>query len=133
MLGDEPDRFFCGHPITIIKSCQVYRTRVAPQSAFATQVEVDVEITHGELAQSAIDRFAISAAGEIRFCHRTPMSAHFENCDDVICILLRFQIEDQWWKPENTQRTCSENPSLETRRHSIVQNFFRRARRVAEV
>jgi hypothetical protein len=26
MFGDEPDRFFCGHPIAMIKSCQVQWT-----------------------------------------------------------------------------------------------------------
>src|SRR4029077_17210128 len=95
MFGDEPDRFFCSHPNEMIKSRQIHWARVAPQSAFATKVEVDIEITHRELAQAAIDRFAITAAGEIRFCHRAPVSAYFENRDDVIGVLFRFQIEDQ--------------------------------------
>jgi len=84
MFGDEPDRFFCSHPIAIIKSRQVHRARVPPQSAFAAQVEVDVEITHRQLAQRAIHRLPITAAGEIGFCYRAPMAAHFKNRDDVV-------------------------------------------------
>ncbi len=94
VFGDEPDRFFCGHPVAAIKSRQVHRTRVPPKRAFSAKVEVNVEVTHRKLAQGAIDRFAITAAGEIRFCHCTPVAAHFENCDDVIGVLFCFQIED---------------------------------------
>ena len=94
VFGDEPDWFFCGHPVEIIKSCEVHRARVHQQSAFAAQVEVNVEVTHGQLAQSAIHRFAITAPGEIGFRHRAPVAAHFENRDNVIGVLFRFQIED---------------------------------------
>jgi hypothetical protein len=40
--------------------------------------------------------------------------ADFENRDDVIGVLLRFQIKDQWRKTDYTQRRCGENPSVET-------------------
>jgi len=114
VFGDEPDRVFCGHPAEIIKSRQVYRARVPPQGAFSAQVEVDVEITHRELAQSAINRLPITAAGEIGFRYRAPVAAHFENRDDVIGVLFRFQIEDQCWKSEDAERCRSKNSSLET-------------------
>src|SRR5262245_4859161 len=70
VLGDEPDRFFCCHPVEIIESRQVHWARVPPQCAFAAQIKVDVEVTHGQLAQSAVNRLAITAAGEIRFRYR---------------------------------------------------------------
>ena len=76
----------------MIESHQVHRTRIPPQGAFAAQVEVDIEITHAQLAQAAIYRFAITAAGEIGFRHRAPMPAHFENRNDMIGILFRLQI-----------------------------------------
>src|SRR4051812_40328325 len=113
MFGDEPDRFLRGHPVQMIESGQIYWPRIPPQCAFAAQVEIDVEITHGQLAQAAIHRLAITAAGEIGFRHRTPMTAHFENRDDMIGVLFRFQIENEWWEPENTERSRCKNSPLE--------------------
>ena len=115
VFGDEPDRFFCGHPVTMIESRQVHRARVPSQCAFAAQIEIDVEVTHGQLEQSAIHRLAITAAGKIGFRHRAPVSAHFKNRDDMIGVLFRFQIEDQRWKPDYAQRSCCENSALKTR------------------
>src|SRR5947199_10329998 len=114
MFGDEPDRFFRAHPLAIIKTRQVHRARVAPQGAFAAQVEVNVKITHGQLAQGAINGFAITAAGEIGFGHRTPMPAYLENRNDVIGVLLRFQIEDQRWESQNAEGSRPENSAFET-------------------
>ena len=133
MFGDEPDRLFCGHPVASIKSRQVHRARVAPQCAFAAKVEVDIEITHRELAQAAIDRLAITAASKIGFRHRAPMTAYFKNRDDMIGVLFRFQIEDQGRKTDYPQRGCGENSTIETRRYAIMQNFLRRTRVVAKI
>src|SRR5437762_10745930 len=98
----------------MIEAREVHRTRVPPQGAFAAEVEVNVEITHGQLAQAAIHRFAITAAGEIRFRDRAPMPAHFENRDHMIGVLFRFQIEDQRWKSQNAKGSRSENSAFET-------------------
>src|SRR5438067_11353959 len=114
MFGDEPDRFFRGHPVQMIEARQVHRTRVPPQGAFAAQVKVNIKITHGQLAQAAIHRLAITAAGEIRFRYRAPMPADFEYRDDVIGVLFRFQIEDQRWESQNTERGRAENSAFET-------------------
>src|SRR5215510_5903377 len=116
MFGDEPDRFVGGQLVKTIESRQVHRTRIPAQGTFAPQVEINVEITHGQLAQAAIHRLAITAAGEVRFRYRAPVAAHFENRDDVIGVLFRFQIEDQRWKSKDAERSCSKNSSLETRR-----------------
>src|SRR6266487_4430233 len=113
MFGDEPDLFVGSHPVQVIESRQVYRTRIPPQGAFAAQVEIDVEITHGQLAQSAIHRLAITAPGEIGFRHRSPMSAHLENRDDMVGVLFRFQIENQRWKSKNAKRCRTKNSALE--------------------
>jgi len=133
MFGDEPDRFFRRHPVLTIKSSEIHRTRISPQGAFTAQIEVDVEVTHRQFAQAAINRFAISAPGEIRFRHRAPVSAHLENGDHMIGVLLCFQIENERWKSEDAERRCSENPSFEARCRSIAQNLLRRSRREAEV
>src|SRR6266481_408571 len=114
MFGDEPGRFFRRHPVQMIEPRQVHRTRIPPQGAFAAQVEVSVKITHGELAQSAIHRLAITAAGEIRFRYRPPVSANFKNRNYMIGVLFRFQIKNQWWKPDYTKCGRGEDSAFET-------------------
>src|SRR5438094_6109022 len=114
VFGDEPDRFFCGHPVQMIEPRKVHRARIPPQCAFAAQVEVDIEITHGQLAQAAVNRFAITAAGEIRFRYRAPVPAHFENRDNMVGVLFRFQIENQGWESQNAERGRSENSAFKT-------------------
>ena len=114
IFGDEPDRFFRRHPVQMIESREVHRARVASQGAFAAQVKVDVKITHRQLAQGAIHRLAITTAGEIGFRHRAPMPAHFENRNNMIGVLFRFQIENQRWKPDDAKRCRAENSAFET-------------------
>jgi len=104
MLGNEPDGFVRRHPIRTIKARQVYRARVAAECPFKTQIEIDIEVTHGQLAQRAINRLAITAAGKVRFCHRAPMSAHLENRNHMVGVLFRFQVENQWRKTEDAER-----------------------------
>src|SRR6266513_6313650 len=114
MLGDEPDRFFRCHPVERIEPGEIHRTRISPQGALAAQVEINIEIAHGQFAQVAVNRLAITAAGEIRFRDRAPMSANFENSDDMICILFGLQIENQWRKSDDAERSCGKNSALET-------------------
>src|SRR5260370_23151032 len=96
MFGDEPDRVFRRHPVLTIKSSEIHRARRSPQGALAAQIEVDVEITHGQFPQTAINRLAITASSEIRFRHRAPVFANLKNGDDMVRVLLGFQIENQW-------------------------------------
>ena len=133
VFGDEPCRFFGGHPVQTIESRQVHWTRIASQGAFAAQVEVDVEVTHGQLAQAAVNRLAIAAAGEIGFRHRAPVPAHFEDRDDMIGVLFRFQIENQWRKSQNAERSRGEDSALETSCDTVVQDSFRGARGVTDI
>ena len=53
------------------------------------------------------------------------MSAQFKNCDYVIRVLLRFQIEDERRKTENTKCGRGKNSAFETRRGPFLQNMFR--------
>ncbi|HWV45951.1 MAG TPA: hypothetical protein VN039_08035, partial [Nitrospira sp.] len=110
--------------MAIIESCQVHRARVAAQGSFAAQIKVNVEVTHRQLAQGAVNRFAITATREIGFCHRAPVAAHFEDRNDMIGVLFCFQIKDQWWEPDYAQRGRSENSTIETGRDPVTQNFF---------
>jgi len=98
----------------MIESRQVHRARIAPKRAFAAQVEVNIEIAHGQFAQAAIHRLAITASGEIRFRDGAPMLAHFKNRKDMIRVLFRFQIEDQWRKSDDAERSSAKNSALET-------------------
>src|SRR5437588_883630 len=133
IFGNEPDRFFRGHPIQMIESRQSHRTRIASQGPFAAQVEVDIEIAHGQFAQVAIHRMAIKAYGEIGFCHCAPMAAHLENRNDMISILFCFQIEDQWWESQNAKRSSAKNSAFETGGGAIVQDSLRRSGGITEI
>src|SRR6266567_2662153 len=105
----------------MIESSQVHRARVAPQRAFATQVEIDIEIAHGQFAQAAINRLAIPAAGEIGLCHGAPMPAYLEDRNDVIRVLFCFQIEDQRWESESAKCCRAKNSALEASPSSNIQ------------
>ena len=51
----------------------------------------------------------------------------------MIGVLFRFQIENQWWKPDGAQRSRRENSAFETGRRAIVQNFLWRSRGITQV
>src|SRR5260370_4275380 len=104
-----------------------------PQCALEAHIEIDIEVAHSELAQAAISRLAITAAGEVRFRDRAPMSPDFENGDHMIGVALGFKIEDERRKSEHPQSGGGKNSTLETRGGAIVQNFTRRACGVTEV
>src|SRR5437764_4299258 len=128
MFGDKPDRFVGSHPMKMVEAGKVHWTRVAPQSALESQIEINIEVAHRQLAQRPIDRLAITTTGEVGFRDRAPMSAHFENCDDMVSVLFRFQIEDQRRKTKNAKRGRRKNSTLETRCSALVQNALRRTR-----
>ena len=125
MFGDKPDRFVSCHPIKMVEAGQIHRTRVATQRALESQIEINIEIAHCQLAERAINRLAITAAGEVGLGERAPMSAHFKNRDYVIGVLLRFQIEDERRKAKDAKGGRSKNSTLETRCGSFVQNMYR--------
>ena len=41
------------------------------------------------------------------------MSANLENGDDMIGVLLGFQIEDKGWKSKHSERSCRKDSALE--------------------
>lgn len=112
MFGHKPDRLLRGHPLLAIKSREVHRARVTPQGAFESEIEVGVKITERQLAQGPMDRLAITASGEIRFGNRAPQTAHFENRDDMIGVVVRFEIEDEGRKSDRAQGGRGEDGSF---------------------
>ena len=114
MFGDEPDRFVRGHPAQMIESGKIYRARIPAQGPFAAEIEIDIEIAHGQLPQAAVNRLAVTAPGEIRFRHRAPMAADLENRNDMIGVLFGFQIEDKRWKPKDAKRSRGKYSAFET-------------------
>ena len=95
-----------------------------PKGAFTAQVEVDIEITHGQLSQAAINRLAITAPGEIGFRHCAPMTAHLENRNDMIGILFRFQIEDQRRNPMIRSAAAPKIPPSRHEAERSCRTFF---------
>src|SRR6266496_82269 len=133
MLGDEPDRFFRCHPVERIEPGEIHWTRISPQGALAAQIEINIEIAHGQFAQAAVNPLPITAASEIRFRHCAPMLTDLENGEDMIGVLFGFQIENQFWKSDDAERGCGKNSSREARRNSVAQNLLRRSCSEAEI
>ena len=133
IFGDEPNLFFRCHPVSIIEPRQVNRSRVATQSSFSPQIEIGVEVTQGEFAQCPINRLTITAPGEIRFRDRAPMSARFEDSEDMIGVLVRFEIENERWKFENSQRRRREDRAFEAVRRLFALDDARRPGRAGEM
>src|ERR1700722_10089003 len=82
VVDDEPDGLVGGHPVLRVEALQIYRNGKAPQRALAPQVEVGVEVTHGQLAQRAVDRLAPAASAVVRFRDRAPASVLLKDGDD---------------------------------------------------
>jgi hypothetical protein len=61
------------------------------------------------------------------------MSAHFEDGDDVIGVLIRFQVKDQRRESEDAQGGRAKDSAFQARRGAIAQDFLRRPRRVVEI
>ena len=126
MFGDKPDISFRRHPIQVIKPGQVYRARISSERALAAQVEVDIEIAQRQFAQSAVDRLSIAAPGEIGFGDGAPMAARFEDRDDVIGVLIRFEIENERRETEHAQSRRREGGALEAMRCLSTEHNSRR-------
>jgi len=116
MFGDEPDAVLRNHPVAIIESGEIDRLRVAAQGPFTAEIKVNIEVAHREFAQRAVKRLSITAAGEIRFRHRPPGAAHFENREHVIGIIVSFKIPQQWRKSEHPQGGSGEDRPFEAMR-----------------
>ena len=126
VLRDEPDVFFRCHPVTTIEPGQVHRSRITPERALAAQVEIDIEIAQRQLAQGAVNRLSIAAPGEIGFGDRAPMPARFEDREDMIGVLIRFEIENERRKAEHAQSGRGEGRAFEAMRCFFAQDNSRR-------
>ena len=65
VIHDKPNGLLCGHPLQMIETAQVYRARESAHGSLAPEIEIQIEVTHGQFAQRTIDRFAIAAAREV--------------------------------------------------------------------
>lgn len=126
MIGNEPNVLFRGHPVVAIETREIHRTRVAAESALAAQVEIDMEVTQRQLAQGSVNRFAISATGEVRLSHCAPMTPHFEDGKDVIGVVVGFQIQKQRRVTKAAESGRGEDGALEAMGGAFAQNNPRR-------
>ena len=114
MLGDEPDRLIGSHPVQAVEAGEVHWPGVTAQSALESEIEIDVEVTHRQLSQRAVNRLAVSAAGKVGFGDRAPMSAHLKDRDYVVGVLIRFQIKNKRLESEDPERGRRKNSAFQT-------------------
>ena len=109
IVHDEPDGFRAGHPMQMIEAGEVYRPRKCTQSALPTQVEIKIEIAKGKFAQGPMHGLAITAAREVGFRHGSPVTVHTVEGEDVVGIMLGFEVQEQRWKSDGSQSSRREN------------------------
>ena len=51
VIHDKPNGFLCGHPLQMVEPAQVYRARECTHGSLAPEIEIQIEITHGEFAE----------------------------------------------------------------------------------
>ena len=67
MLGDEPIIFFVGDPVLFVEARKIDRGRVAAQCFKSFVIKIFMEVGEDELADGAIDWFAITEDDVIGF------------------------------------------------------------------
>ena len=125
MVGNEPNVLLRSHPIVSIETPEIDRPRIAPKGAFPSKIEVGVKVTERQFPKVTIDRFAVSAAGEIRLRDRAPVAADLKYRDDVVGIAIGFQIEKKRWITEDAEGGGGKNCTLEAMRGLLAQHYPR--------
>ena len=133
VVHDEPDRLFRGHPLQMIEAGQVYGPGKCTQSPLPPQIEIKIEIRHGEFAKGTMHGLAIAASSEIGFRHRSPVSIHAVDGEDVVGVVLSLEIQEQRRKAVGSQRRCRENRSFKTVRSIFAKYTTGRPRRVSNM
>src|SRR2546427_3102718 len=133
VLRDEPHLFVGCHPIEIVESREIHRPRERAERSLAPEIEVSVEITHGQLAQRAMDRLTVCEAVVVRLRHRAPVAALLEDRDDVIGVMLGFEVNDERGETQYAERRRPEDRGLETVRRPLAQDAPWRPRRRRQV
>src|SRR5271167_2886661 len=84
-----------GHPVAGVEAGEIDGVRKSTQRTLPAEIEVDVEITQGQFAQSAIDGLAVAASGVVGFGDGSPMAFDAVDGYHVVGIVLGFEVEDQ--------------------------------------
>ena len=77
-----------------VETRQIHGKRKGAQRSLPSQIEIQVEVTHGKFTQRSINRLTIAATGEIRFRKRTPVAVDPENCHYMVGVSLGFKIQE---------------------------------------
>src|SRR5205807_4581413 len=96
--------------------------RERAQRSLAPEIEVGVEVAHGQLAQRAMDRLAVREAVVVRLRHRAPVAALLVNRDDMIGVMLGFEVNHERGKTQHAKRRRREDRGLETMRRALAQD-----------
>src|SRR5579863_6330117 len=111
-----------GHPVAGVEAGKVDWPRKRSQGALCTQIKVHIEITHGEFAQRAIDRFAVTASGVVGFGDGSPMPFDSVNSYYVVGVLFGLEIDDQRRISVGSQGRSGEGCSFEAVRSVFAQD-----------
>ena len=133
VFRDEPHRFFARHPVKMVKAREIHGPGIRAQGAASAQIEIIVEVAHGQFSQGAIDRLTVTASGVVRLRDCTPAISDHEDGDHMIGVTMCFHVEEQSRKPEHAQGRRSKNSSFKAMAGELTQHPARRPARIGEV
>jgi len=92
-----------------------------------------MEVTQGQLAQGAIDRLAVTATGKVRLGDRSPVIALLEDCQDVVRILVGFEVENERRITQGAEGGGGEDRAFQSVGCALAQDDPRRPGGVGEM
>src|SRR5437868_5563620 len=130
VLGDRPEVPFGGHPAEGVEAGEVHRPPVAAHRPFTAQVEVVLEVGHGQLAQAAVYRLPVAQAGELAGSDRTPAPAAPEDRDHVVLVTDAGEVHDQGRLAVDAEGGGRQDCALDAVRRTVPQDPAGRAERL---
>src|SRR6266446_2715456 len=122
VLRDEPDWLLRRHPVEVVETAHLDGPGEGPQGALSELIEVHLKITERQFAQSSIDWLAIAATSVIGLCHRAPVAVHTVDGDDVVGIVLGFEVEQQRWIAVDAQGCRGKEGAFVAMRSVLAEN-----------
>src|SRR5271167_5257447 len=96
----------------MIEALHMDGTRIRSQRTVTAQIEINIEITERQLAQSPVDRLAIAASRVIRLGDGAPMAIDLIYGKNMIGIVFGFEVHDEWRISICAQGRCGKKRSL---------------------
>jgi len=96
VVGDRPQVGLGRHPVQAVEAREVDRAAMTAERPLAVQVEVVLEVRHGQFPERSVDGLAVAQAGELARADCAPEAPPPVDRDDVVLVAYGRQVHDQW-------------------------------------